>query len=352
MTDLDKYKILFGISAKAAEIDTVDLHVHEDVARGFASPELDLRALATQFDPQMLNSPTLEQWNLEMAHFQERPQVIRIRPLPENLQLRHAGEDKLQTYSEFPEEIYIDLATTSSPIAFVTDDGEGFILDHGEDILQIRSFLNLPETLNFNFSLSSPITKWLDQSDDDWIIEKVQSKLNIDDPWIYLTTVGFFHRLERIEDRERRAHLVQQILAGKLIDERERAIQWAESLPHDKTYKLAARTIEATNRLQRQLGELRRGLEEGEEEFLSLDTLSALHLRDDIESALFLLNATVAQSRLKEVSAVVDAFGEELLPALRKKLGVLDDERLRRVSTITPFVWWARLAREPYDTYD
>lgn len=348
MTDFYTFQKLLGLSPQTVTDEEIELPEarYDDIARGF-TPGAGLQSLIQHADLILLPSPTAEELGFELSALDRRPTVVHISPIPPGFRLRHSPDETPKTFAEYDDELFIDFSNIALPVALLNENDEGILLRLEQQKLIVARRSSLPESSDFSFSVDSPLREWMARSNDTWAIERTEEKLRIDDPWAHLAAVGFFHRFEREENLRQRRQLLSQFLAGKTLPQRVRAFKWLATLSDETIDKLASLTLEAVNLLYDEIYELREDFEFGED----IDpkrVLSMLYLRDDIESALLLLNTTSARRRLKDATKSVDILGEELVNDFRIELDILDDERLRRATVLNPFAWWGALAREPF----
>lgn len=351
MTDLIKLKILLGLSSEPATSEEFALpQTDDDIARGYAALAMEPEDLIAQTDLNLLQLaiPAAQSLGFQLASFEANPKILRIWAPDDDFRLVSANDDKPQISAGAPGEFFIDLQRANAPFAIVNQDDEGLVLFEDQHSLQVTQFLRRSTASSFHFDLSSPILEWIDSSDDTWIKELVTSKLTISEPWNILAAIGTFHRLEEIQSSERKQELIQKLLAGQPISERYKVLDWVQTLPAEMTNKLASLTFEAIEQVADLIDQLREDYEAGEEIVIE-ELFYTFHLRDDVESALILLNATDAKVRLQGATDLIDTIGEELIHDLRLELPILDDERMRRATVTAPDAWWGTLARPLFD---
>lgn len=321
----------------------LDLSVDDHVARGFAPANAaqDIASFVEQHEAMLLDAPAAESMDFRLAHFQEWPTLVRIWAPDESY--RPVGAPGAQTlWSEGAGEFYLDLDTHPLPLALVDARGEGLIFTRDATALIVGQVLQLPAGVGESLKLSSPIESWLESSHDAWFISEIHQRIARNDPWQYLVAVGFYHRFWRAETPEERRQLVAQVLDGQRVEALVRAPEWARTLTPTTLERLITYTHLMLQELEGALQELADLLAK-DELILQREVREAMHLRDDIESALILLDAAGQLDALRAEVLAVDDFGEQLIAQLLDEIDLSDDEQLFRAIACTPESWWTRL---------
>jgi hypothetical protein len=337
LEDLGLEKISVG------ETSVIELYGADEVARGFVDDvERVFESLAEQAEAVFLDAAQADEIGFRLAQFEDWPELVRVwTPSAEFHPV--TADESISVYSTEPDEFFVEAIAQNLPIAFVDSRGEGLILGREGSGLIVGQLVRVPDSIGVPVQVDFDIESWLQAASDDWLCEEVRDKLDHEDAWQRFVSVGMIHRMERPSSAEDARKMVEKLLVGEAVPERNRALEWAKGLDEATADKLAATTLAAVERLQSGLQKLARDFEE-QEVVLREDVRRLLHLRDDIASALVLLNQTESLERVEGAVVLVDRFGEELVDKLAEEIQLRDDEQLQRAISCNPEAWWTRLS--------
>jgi hypothetical protein len=329
--------------SSVGETSVIELYGADEVARGFVDDvERVFESFAEQAEAVFLDAAEADEIGFKLAQFEDWPELVRVwAPSAEFHPV--TADESVSVYSTEPDEFFVEASAQNLPIAFVDSRGEGLILDREGSGLVVGQLVKVPDSVGVPVQVDFDIESWLEACSDEWLCEQVREKLRLEDAWQHFVSVGLIHRMERPSSAEDARKMVEKLLAGEAVLERNRALEWARALDEATADKLASTTLAAVERLQSGLQEIARDFEE-QEVVLREDVRRLLHLRDDIASALVLLNQTESFERVGGSVVLVDRTGEELVDKLAEEIQLRDDERLRRAISCNPEAWWTRLS--------
>lgn len=291
--------------------------------------------------------------SFELFRFEHSPGVLLVvAPKRELRVVTSSGERSDGVSRQTATNFVVEPRAAELPVALVDDNDEGLLLAERQGELVIGQILRLPASLLEPLELHSDIETWSADSEDQWLRREVENKLQFDDPFEHLVAVGLLYRLRPPEERIRSEDAVERLLAGERLPNDEPILRWAGQLEESAVRRLVSLTMAATRRLRDELHEMARDIQAGEV-VLNRDIRSVLHRRDDIASALVMLEQSSSLERLVGPVTGVDDVGEAIISALLEDFDVERDRRLARAISVNPGGWWTGFvddaARQEHD---
>ena len=340
----DTLKALGLGETSLGQVEQKNVDPGDDIAHGFVAPaQVDVREFVVEREALDLEVKAAEEMGFRLHHYYEWPELIRIWPPPGMSMDLMVGDSDEGVYEMSNGEVSIDFLERRQPVALVNENQEGLVFHMEGSHLQVGQLLKIAESPTFD-DLDTPLERWLEDSSDEWIVEEGRRRLQSGDSWEELVGLGHLARLEEVDASEREA-LVDRLLQGDIIEERERILRWVDDkLDDEAASQLAARTVSVLDGLFDELEELRRDFEAGEEIKSEL-VAPVCERRDDVQSVWHLLRQrTEIEEMLRPMIDDLDELGRELVDDFRLENVTATSTQLRRASMSEAAAWWTELA--------
>lgn len=304
----------------------------ESVAHGDAAKKYDLDELVRQGR----DEGTHQFEGFRVSRYKDAPSVWKIISADSETEVSAAGSQEAVKVEEKGKVIHVDFARSGRVKIARRGTGDGILLEETNNRPQIVPFHSLPDW--FHLELNSPIRDWISELDDPWLVASLEHKLELGTAWQEFVAVGALIRLRR-HNPDDSARLAKALLRGESAElEEER--QWARQLPDDTCKAMVIATLTAIESFGERVRDLETELNAGDVP-LAREILHTLHLRDDVASAMLLLDRK--RHMLKEAVEPSDARVSALGQELSDMYDLADDERLIRASVSDPAAWWTQL---------
>ena len=272
-------------------------------------------------------------------------EVWRLRSDAEELAVSTASEDLLPWTVDpaDPSTVYIQpgeeaACTVARPdgrgVVLVSEPGRGLF---AYDFRPRTGVQPIPAALT---QVVSPAPSWLLASDPHWFADLVRSRAGRRGPFNAAVSVGVWARL-REPDAASRSAAIDAMLLGRVDPDLERPHRFFASLPDAVQRAVAEGALAHVTALHGSLDMLVAKLDLDSPAWRDA-LIAALHLRDDIESAMVpLRGANKAVAVAAALGPVDRAFGL-FVRSLPRPLN-LADQRLMRVAQVDHDAWWSAM---------
>lgn len=227
-------------------------------------------------------------------------------------------------------------------VVFTHAQGRGVYLTLGEQLAFGCFDFCAPEA-NSEVALS-PIRSWMQEISDEWLIAQLEDILEVESTWSHAVAVGLAARLGHTSTAAERAARVHAMMRGEPAAP-DPLSKWASSLEPSVIERLEEQAIATLELLATRIDEL---ITMARREELALpdepELIDALHERDDVECARWVIQQKSAARRLDRVTPGFDALGSELVALCAALFDLAGDERLRRAVGASASGWWTSLA--------
>lgn len=331
-----------GLSrAQLGESDSLDWP-EEVVAHG-ASLRPALAALAVLVASQFANCHFLqtrlgvvESLAARLEQLEEEPRILKLvgppGMIPSVQTAREATEAESIVFDPHdPATVHLDFRATNV-VRVTLPNGRGLLIEVHDDGLVISPTFSV-EPLAV---IDSEVAHWCGGSQDDWLREEIQYRLDRQDPWQHAVAVGLFARFGGATKPA--SAVVSAMLEHRIDPDLARPRQWVRDLNPAQIRTLELLALAETGRLHAAIDELWQ-LMACDEPAWQEELLDLCRGRDDLEGIRLLLVEAGAAERISDDIAILDEAGERFMQSLPVVVAA-SEARLARVRSLDPGVWW------------
>lgn len=327
---------------RAGETETVTLIPEGRPLEGLMRKEMTIGELEEGAELVDLHIEVADEMGAEVQSVDKYPTALNVWTPKDGMRLEgEIPEDEIEWDGEVA--VRFDVAKSQGPVYLVDEGNEGLAFELEGTDLRVTQLLQVQGPADEELELPSGLERSIEGLEDEWLQQALERRLAGESVWDHFVAVGMHARLKDDWDPEGGRMLMERIMAGEPLPASEFSeATWAALLDDAKVDVFVQMASSTAVELKEEVEQFLDLLNESSEDVSERDLRAQMRRRDDLECALYLLDAAGRRDEASPSVRALDEVGASMIERAREHVDFGEDERLRRAVLATPHGWWVR----------